>query len=112
MTTRNEPSPLYISLLKELLEAHHGPIREELRALKHDLRIDVAAIRSDVVKNRDDLAVRIDDVEEVAAHAHKRIDKHENRFFGWICGAAGIGTAAGGFTVSGGAKDLLKYLLS
>ncbi len=97
---QQNPQSLQFVMLKELFEAHLGPIREDVKALRQDNVINNAAIRTDNAVTR-----------EIAENAHKRIDRYENRFWGWICGIGGLG-AAGGMTFGEGARHAIKALLS
>lgn len=81
MTPRSD---LPIELLKELLEAHVGPIREDIREMRNDSRIGMAAMRSDIGV-----------IAKRAEEAHSRIDKHENRLTGWLAGIGLTGTGIG-----------------
>jgi hypothetical protein len=56
-------------VLKDLLEAHLRPIRDDLHEIKS--------------------------VAQEGVRANNRLDKHESRLFGWIVGAAGVGSAGG-----------------
>lgn len=71
-----------------------GLILDEVKEVK----ILLQAIRVDVVT----ASKRADD-------AHARIDKYENRFWGWVFGVGGLG-AAGGMTFSEGVRSLFKSL--
>lgn len=64
-------------VLKDLLEAHTSPLREDLQEIKGMLTQTAAE----------------------SARANNRIDRHESRFFGWLLGAAGVG-GAGGYSIS------------
>lgn len=90
MSHRNSPTAIQVDLIKELLEAHVGPIREDLRAMRNDARIDMSAIRADM----SNIAKRGED-------AHGRLDRHENRLAGLLAGVGLGGTGLGAF--------LMKY---
>lgn len=100
MTRSGDSSASQIALLKELFEAHLTPIREDVKALRSDGAINSAAIRADLASTR-----------MKADEAHQRIDRYENRFWGWVCGIGGLG-AAGGMTFGEGAKQVIKALFS
>lgn len=53
----------------------------------------------------DSLRLDISAAYKHAEEAHKRVDKYENRFWGWMIGMGGMG-AAGGMTLSKVAEHL------
>jgi hypothetical protein len=61
-----------LAMLERLFEAHLGPIRDDMREVKEASKQSYAH----------------------AEQAHKRIDKHENRFLGLM---AGVGIGGGAF---------------
>ena len=71
MASRSSPSNLHVTLLKELFEAHVGPLREDVRALRNDLRIGVDAVRADTAI-----------ASQKADAAHKRLDDLESQYRG------------------------------
>jgi hypothetical protein len=64
-------------LLEKLFEAHLGPIKEDIREMKE--KGAVAHLHAD--------------------NAHKRIDKYENRFWGWLAGVGISSSAIGAWLV-------------
>lgn len=96
MNARNEPSALQIVL-------------DEVRALRNDFRIETSAIRTDMSENRKTVDTKIQDAMDRADEAHERIDRYENRMWGWVLGA-GSGGALTGATFSNVIKDALRAL--
>lgn len=78
----SETSRFEITMLKELLEAHVGPMREDIRGMRADLRIDVNAVRAD-----------LSTAQKTANDAHKRLDAYDNRIWGISFAGGGLVSA-------------------
>lgn len=82
MNTRNEYSTIQVIL-------------EEVRALRNEMNIQTAAIRADMNRNQENTDDELEEVRVIAQSAHTRIDRYENRFWGWMAGVGGGGAITG-----------------
>lgn len=95
--TTNDPSILQVVL-------------DEIRALRADMRIDISAIRTDMKANSESFDKDVEAAHTLAADAHKRIDRYENRFLGWLAAVGGGGAVIGSALSSDGFLSALKSL--
>ncbi|OAE37633.1 hypothetical protein [Agrobacterium tumefaciens] len=82
MNSRNEYSTIQVIL-------------EEVRALRNEMNIQTAAIRADMNRNQENTDDELEEVRVIAQSAHTRIDRYENRFWGWMAGVGGGGAITG-----------------